>query len=166
MPRHYHTDNFSLAKSDANNAIPTKGIFALGEFVLNNSGTAGATIGWRCTVAGQAEDTAWIANTAVGPYALVYANGNVYRAGDAGGTTGTIAPSHTTGTATDGTVTWTYLDKHAQFELLVGVATTDRAGLVKQAGAQADSTATDVAGIVADYNALLAKLRTAGILAV
>lgn len=34
-----------------------------------------------------------------------------------------------------------------------------------QAEAQADSTATDVAGLVADFNALLAKLRTAGIIA-
>jgi hypothetical protein len=34
-----------------------------------------------------------------------------------------------------------------------------------QAVAQANSTATDVAGIVADFNALLAKLRTAGVMA-
>lgn len=34
-----------------------------------------------------------------------------------------------------------------------------------QAAAQADSTAVDVAGIVADFNALLAKLRTADIIA-
>ncbi|SFE43690.1 Head fiber protein [Paenibacillus algorifonticola] len=34
-----------------------------------------------------------------------------------------------------------------------------------QGAAQADSTATDVAGLVADFNALLAKLRTAGIIA-
>lgn len=32
------------------------------------------------------------------------------------------------------------------------------------AAAQADSTATDVAGLKADFNALLAKLRTANIL--
>lgn len=30
--------------------------------------------------------------------------------------------------------------------------------------AQPDSTATDIAGIVADFNALLAKLRAAGIM--
>ncbi len=36
---------------------------------------------------------------------------------------------------------------------------------MKQAAAQADSTAADVAGIVADFNALLAKLRAAGIMA-
>lgn len=34
-----------------------------------------------------------------------------------------------------------------------------------QAAAQADSTASDVAGIVSDFNALLAKLRAAGIMA-
>lgn len=44
-------------------------------------------------------------------------------------------------------------------------ATTATAGNVKQAAAQANSTATDVAGVVADFNALLAKLRAAGIIA-
>jgi len=34
-----------------------------------------------------------------------------------------------------------------------------------QAAAQADSTASDVAGIVADFNALLAKLKAAGLMA-
>lgn len=46
----------------------------------------------------------------------------------------------------------------------VSSATKTVNGTVKQAAVQADSTATDVAGLVADYNALLAKLRTAGIL--
>lgn len=36
--------------------------------------------------------------------------------------------------------------------------------LTKQA-AQADSTATDVTGLTADFNALLAKLRLAGVIA-
>lgn len=44
-------------------------------------------------------------------------------------------------------------------------ATTGAKGLVSQAAAQANSTATDVAGLVTDFNALLAKLRTAGVLA-
>ncbi|MGI1245165.1 head fiber protein [Raoultella ornithinolytica] len=47
----------------------------------------------------------------------------------------------------------------------VPAATTTTAGIVKQSAAQADSTATDAAGAVTDLNALLAKLRTAGILA-
>jgi len=36
---------------------------------------------------------------------------------------------------------------------------------LQQAAAQADSVAADVATLVTDFNALLAKLRTAGILA-
>lgn len=36
---------------------------------------------------------------------------------------------------------------------------------MKQAAAQADSTAADVAALVADFNALLAKLKAAGIMA-
>ena len=38
-------------------------------------------------------------------------------------------------------------------------------GVVKQSAAQADSVAATVADLVTDFNALLAKLRTAGILA-
>lgn len=44
-------------------------------------------------------------------------------------------------------------------------ATTGVKGLVNQAAAQVNSTATDAAGAVVDLNALLTKLRTAGILA-
>ncbi len=47
----------------------------------------------------------------------------------------------------------------------VSAATTTVNGTVKQATVQANSTATDVAGLVADFNALLAKLKTAGIMA-
>ena len=43
-------------------------------------------------------------------------------------------------------------------------ATTAAIGGVKKMTAQADSTATDAAGVVTDLNALLAKLRTAGIM--
>ncbi|MDL5351211.1 head fiber protein [Microbacterium sp. zg-YB36] len=52
--------------------------------------------------------------------------------------------------------------------VLVGplpAATATVNGGVKRAAAQANSTATDVAGLVADFNALLAKLRTAGVIA-
>ena len=43
------------------------------------------------------------------------------------------------------------------------LATTSVAGVVKKTPAQADSTAADVAAVLVDFNALLAKLRTAGI---
>lgn len=38
-------------------------------------------------------------------------------------------------------------------------------GAFTPAAAQADSVATDAAGVVTDFNALLAKLRAAGIMA-
>jgi hypothetical protein len=44
-------------------------------------------------------------------------------------------------------------------------ATTTVSGIVKQAANQADSTASDVAGIVADFNSLLAALQAAGLMA-
>lgn len=47
-------------------------------------------------------------------------------------------------------------------EILEGAEVT---GLPQAAG-QADSEATDVAGLAADFNSLLAKLRAAGLLAV
>ena len=48
----------------------------------------------------------------------------------------------------------------------VPLATTTTAGIVKKAAAVADSVAADVPALVTDFNALLAALRTAGILAV
>jgi hypothetical protein len=46
------------------------------------------------------------------------------------------------------------------------VATTAKIGGVKMSASQADSVATDATGLVTNFNALLAKLRTAGILEV
>lgn len=43
-------------------------------------------------------------------------------------------------------------------------ATTSALGGVKKAANQADSVATDVAGVVTDFNALLAKLKAAGMM--
>ena len=45
------------------------------------------------------------------------------------------------------------------------VATTDTTGVMYQAGNQSISTATDVAALVNDLNALLLKLKIAGIMA-
>ena len=44
-------------------------------------------------------------------------------------------------------------------------ATASALGGVKKAATQADSTATDAEGLVSDFNALLAKLKAAGIMA-
>jgi hypothetical protein len=71
-------------------------------------------------------------------------------------------------TTTSGSGAWAHT---GAFSATAGVtapnasATASVAGLVKQAAAQADSAATTVAGLVSDFNSLLAKLRTAGIMA-
>ncbi|WP_202818647.1 head fiber protein [Brucella pituitosa] len=44
-------------------------------------------------------------------------------------------------------------------------ATTTKLGFLKMAAAQDNSTATDVAGIVADFNRVLSKLKAAGLMA-
>jgi len=41
----------------------------------------------------------------------------------------------------------------------------DEVNLAQQVALQADSAAADVAGVVADLNALIAKLKTAGVMA-
>ncbi|EAO3449537.1 hypothetical protein EAO85_14930 [Salmonella enterica subsp. enterica serovar 4,5,12:b:-] len=46
----------------------------------------------------------------------------------------------------------------------IPAATTSAIGGVKKMAAQADSTATDVAGVVADLNAFFAKARAAGLM--
>lgn len=46
----------------------------------------------------------------------------------------------------------------------IPAATTSTIGGVKKMAAQADSTATDVAGLVTDFNALLTKLKAAGMM--
>lgn len=67
--------------------------------------------------------SAWAATTAYALNAYAYANGKVYQATVAG-TSGSTAPSHTSGTATDGTVTWTYIGEMITYgggEVLGGV---------------------------------------------
>ena len=51
------------------------------------------------------------------------------------------------------------------FPEIPGNATTSKAGIVKQSANQAATTAEDVAGLVTDFNSLLSKLKTAGIMA-
>ncbi|EOC0451929.1 hypothetical protein ACI00O_002318 [Cronobacter sakazakii] len=46
----------------------------------------------------------------------------------------------------------------------IPAATTATIGGVKKMAAQANSTAADVAGVVADLNALISKLKTAGMM--
>lgn len=65
-------------------------------------------------------------------------------------------------TAADAAAARTAIGAGAPYTL--PAATTSVNGGVKKMAAQTDSTATDVAGLLADFNALLAKARTAGLM--
>lgn len=97
-------------------AIPTSGKYRLGQILYNKIPIAGGYLGWVCTREGTAlsASVAWKATTSYTVNSLVSANNKVYKC-IAAGTTGTTAPSHTTGTAPDGTVTWEYVDTLAVF---------------------------------------------------
>lgn len=72
----------------------------------------------------------------------------------AGGSTGQILRWSSAGTAVWGN------DNNTTYS----AATENSLGLVKKMSTQADSVASDVPGLVADFNALLAKLKSAGLM--
>ncbi|MED3562224.1 hypothetical protein [Bacillus xiapuensis] len=107
--------NFNYFNPDTHSKVePINGYFTLGKLINNANPTSGSNLGWICTKQGWANNTAWAANTAYVNGQQVNSNGNVYQCTVAG-TTGTVAPTHTTGTAANGTVTWAYLGKKAVF---------------------------------------------------
>lgn len=59
----------------------------------------------------------WAASTSYGASIYVNASGNIYQKGAGTATSGTTVPSHTTGTGSDGTITWTYIA--APYETIV-----------------------------------------------
>jgi hypothetical protein len=110
------TGNITSGKKRINySSIPTAGKYNAGDLVYNTSPVASGYIGWVCITAGTANNTSWTATTAYSVGAVVNANGKVYTCTVAG-TSGSTAPSHTSGTATDGTVTWQYSDALSVFK--------------------------------------------------
>lgn len=69
---------------------------------------------WVCTTAGYYNATAWVDSTAYTVGSYINSSGKVYKCTVAG-TSGTVAPSHSSGTSTDGTVTWEYVGVLAVF---------------------------------------------------
>ncbi|MDD9266520.1 right-handed parallel beta-helix repeat-containing protein [Paenibacillus sp. GCM10023248] len=100
----------SLASS-----VPSFGSYSVGELLYNTAPAPGGYIGWVCVTAGTANNNSWTQNKAYSINDLVNANGKVYRATTAG-TSGTIPPSHTTGVANDGGVSWAYVNGLAVFK--------------------------------------------------
>ena len=75
---------------------------------MNETPESSGYIGWVCTTAGYAVKEAWTTSdtTALGKY--VNYDGNIYVATTAG-TTGATPPTHTSGTVSDGGVSWRYV---------------------------------------------------------
>ncbi|MBP0725136.1 right-handed parallel beta-helix repeat-containing protein [Bacillus sp. RG28] len=108
--------SFALSSCyNVKSAPPTSGAWQILDTVGNIKLTPGSYAGWICTTDGIANNVPWTAKTAMSLGKQVNANGNVYQC-TVPGTTGTIAPSHTSGTATDGTVTWKRLNSLAVFK--------------------------------------------------
>jgi hypothetical protein len=96
----------------------------------------------------------------------VYSDGGILTVLTGAGTTVKLTPSADSGNlvsvGTDKGILAKVPNGYVTLAMLNSAVT---AKLITQQPAQADSTATDVAGLVADFNALLAKLRTAGVIA-
>ncbi|HAV5308003.1 TPA: hypothetical protein JI040_00490 [Acinetobacter baumannii] len=117
-------NTFSLQGAAAVPSVPvlspsnTLDYYTKGSVVFNTNSTTTSAGAWHCTIAGYPCSIAWAANTAytvqAGSSGYVHANGKVYKCSVAG-TSGSTAPSHTSGTATDGAVTWTYIGVKAEF---------------------------------------------------
>ncbi|MBD1379245.1 right-handed parallel beta-helix repeat-containing protein [Metabacillus arenae] len=113
--------NFSLTtpsvqiQSDLMNSIPIGGKYNVAQQVLNATPSSGSNLGWICIVEGYANDNAWTQTKAYAVGQRVHANGNVYQCKVAG-TSSTVTPSHTSGEAVDGTITWVYLGNKAVFK--------------------------------------------------
>jgi hypothetical protein len=112
--KHGNIDNGITDPYNYKNAAPTSGKFKLAQIVYNSKPIPGGYLGWVCTSAGTALSKDWTANTAYSVNTMVRANNKVYKCTVAG-TSGTTAPSHTSGAATDGTVIWLYVDVLAVF---------------------------------------------------
>lgn len=101
--------NYDAVNNPGGNLFNTVGIPNQGAFALT-----GGTPGTGATAA-----VAWAATTVQAALTCVIANGNLYYT-PAGGTTGTTAPSHTAGDATDGSVIWRFLNSGASVGLGTG----------------------------------------------
>jgi hypothetical protein len=102
-------------------AEPARGTFRAGDVVYKSQPLPGDYVGWVCIASGIAAGTPWAPLTAYTVGSSVYAGNNVYRC-VAAGTSGSSEPTHTSGTAPDGTVTWEYVGPRAQFKAFGAIA--------------------------------------------
>lgn len=96
-------------------SVPARGKFKAGDVVYKKQPLPGDYVGWVCISSGTAANVSWAPSAAYAVGDVVFAENRVYRCIEAG-TSGATAPSHTSGSAQDGTVTWSYVDERAQFK--------------------------------------------------
>lgn len=94
---------YKLVSFDENSASTT------GQFKLIPTPSAAANITFEYLSRNFFIPTNWAASTVFNAETYCNASGNIYYTA-AGGTTGATVPSHTTGNASDGGVTWAYFD--------------------------------------------------------
>lgn len=110
-------DRIEIGGSLVGNAsdLPDAGAYRRGDCLYRINPAPGGYVGWVCTAAGIANKNAWAPRKAYTVGTVVNANNKVYRCIGAG-TSGTSAPSRISGTITDGTVVWVYVDALAVFK--------------------------------------------------
>jgi hypothetical protein len=90
-------------------AIPGGGhMWSRRDIVYNTNPVSGGEIGWVCVSAGYSSTVAWAPSTPYAVGAVVHASDRVYKC-TAAGVSGLSAPSHTSGTASDGTAKFQYV---------------------------------------------------------
>lgn len=72
------------------------------------SGDSGNTVSFEYLSRTWIRPKSWVTATAFAASSYCWNDGNIYQTAS-GGTTGATAPTHTTGSASDGTVTWTFV---------------------------------------------------------
>jgi len=89
--------------------LPVSGYMNAGDIIWRGSGTAaGGSPGWVCTTAGYLLKGAWTTGTAYTAGQMVSNGGNIYISTNTT-TSGATAPTHVSGTVTDGAVNWRYI---------------------------------------------------------
>jgi parallel beta-helix repeat protein len=89
--------------------LPVSGYMEAGDIVWRGSGTvAGGSPGWVCTAAGYLLKGSWTTSTAYTAGQMVSNSGNIYIATNTA-TSGATAPTHGSGTVSDGAVNWRFI---------------------------------------------------------
>jgi hypothetical protein len=95
---------------------PSAGVWMAADLVYNTAPASEGYVGWVCTQGGTMASAAWSASTSLTAGSVVYTTSKrVYRC-MAAGVTGMAEPTHTGGTASNGTAVFQYEGALAEFK--------------------------------------------------